>query len=390
MYTKTTVSLHLKISKLFEVPELMATEHKPKSYLHQTSKFTLIASYWLRKLTQFRIKIEHVKTAPVQLIKYTRQRSPIFSFHVIPIIVRYSLPLIPTPFKPCDGPLRSLNDDIGTVVVDLGTSSIRAGWAGDDAPFINIPSAVAIQRNSDDDNIIIGNQVTKLQQESNQKYIIKKVVGRGKIIEWDYIKPIFEYILKGIQIEEISFHIIPPRADISKEDLMKFTQMFFEKMDGWVFAVWPSSCCSVYSCGYSTTMCIDFGYSTTSIIPVFEGNALAPPFGGKIIEYGKQDMMDEDWKGFVKKLEIGKCVMDAVTKVGNIEDKDIMHLMQNVCIVGGNSMYEDIDVEKIIRDEIVEAMRNKFGKVYEFKVVVAEHRADAAWIGGSILGSMMW
>ncbi len=102
----------------------------------KTTNATLVAAYWLRTLAKHIIK-EEVRIAPIQYTKITRKQSPLYSFHVISIIVAYSRLNIPMPYYQEDGPLVEINgktnekkdendyEPTRTIIIELGSSSLE-------------------------------------------------------------------------------------------------------------------------------------------------------------------------------------------------------------------------------------------------------------------------
>eukprot|EP01084_Bolivina_argentea_P221032 374476_1 len=318
-----------------------------------------IASYWLRSLTKYVVK-EKVIHSPIQYTKYTRAASALFSFHVIPIIVSYTQSLIPIPYYQLDGPLKPPEPeneyDLPTIIIEIGSSAIKAGICGNDLPSMIIPSLVAIEKNGNNENIIIGNKILEIMKDKQSLINIKRVIERGKIIEWTYFKLILEYIFKGFDVKQFNIHIIDAVALRCDEDWKRLTQMFFDEIKGEALAVWVSPILSIYCAGKTTGLVIQCGYGLTQICPIYDGYIL--PHAAKQIEFGKYDMDFNkiiDYKKEFQRQQIAKYVIEAVIKC----DSDIRSdLLSNIVVSGGNSMYDGFgsfmktEIEKYVKQSI--------------------------------------
>eukprot|EP01084_Bolivina_argentea_P238943 401487_1 len=362
----------------------------------KTTNATLVASYWLRTLAKHIIK-EEVRTAPIQYMKITRKQSPLYSFHVISIIVAYSRLNIPIPYYQNDGPLVNINDkndekndendyeSTRTIIIEHGSSCIRAGFAGDDAPKLCIPSLVAIIKNdNNDEEIIIGNRIINDIITNQKPATIKSVIQRGKIIDWKYIKMIWQYVLRGIQIDSVNVHIVDAKGLTFRAEREKMTEIFFDKLKGKAFYISKSPLNSLYTTGRCTGMVIQCGFGITSVSTVYEGYIL--PHASRQIQYGKYDMDEnniKDYKIMFQQQKIAECVAGCIKLV----DQDIRSdLCSNMVIAGGNSMSDDI-VEYLM-GEIKKEMNILNMGEYEVKLIAPPERAMLSWIGGSILGSI--
>eukprot|EP01083_Nonionella_stella_P168975 571907_1 len=354
---------------------------KPSNKQQTSTYVALIAAYWVRTLAKFIIKSE-TKHAPIEYMKYTRQRSPLFSFHVVPIIVRYSQSPIPLPYLPMDGPLPPLEVDEDsyrgtTVTIELGSSSIRAGIAGNDMPSINIPSAVAITGKN---QIIIGNQVGEMIKNKEVVSTIEPVIEKGEIVNWKYLKDIWEYVLKDYK--EANIHFVISSCLATKQQQEKIIQMFFEEFGGESFALWKSPTLSLYASGRTTGLVVQSGYGLTEIVPIFEGYVL--PHAVQRMEFCKYeiDMNAAKFDASMpwKDQQIGRYVVNAINKC----DKDIRaDLFGNIVLSGGNTMYDDIAL--FVKNQIEVEMKETS---YTVDVIAPPERALSSWIGGSILGAM--
>eukprot|EP01083_Nonionella_stella_P005918 17093_1 len=352
---------------------------KPSNKQQTSTYVALIAAYWVRTLAKFIIKSE-TKHAPIEYMKYTRQRSPLFSFHVVPIIVRYSQSPIPIPFLPMDGPLPPLEVDEGsykgtTITIELGSSSIRAGIAGSDMPSINIPSAVAIKANN---QIIIGNEVVEMMK-NKEVMTIQPVIERGQVVHWKYLKDIWEYVLKDYK--DANIHFVISSCVPTKQQQEKMIQMFFEEFGGESFALWKSPALSLYACGRTTGLVVQSGYGVTEIAPIYEGFVL--PHAVQKLEFCKYEIEMNATKFDAsmpwKDEEIGRHVVNAINKC----DEDIRaDLFGNIVLSGGNTMYDDIAL--FVKSQIEFNMNTN----YTVDVIAPPERALSSWIGGSILGAM--
>jgi len=166
-----------------------------------------------------------------------------------------------------------------TIVVDVGSSSVKAGYAGDDVPSSIFPSCM--QR--------CGPAVEYFEADGSDAGTNAHPVSRGEVKDWDQMEKLWQRIMDKIGLtspDSASVLIVEsPRATVAERS--KWAEMLFEKSV-------PSICfgnsgpLSLFASGRTTGMVVECGAGLTSVTPIFEGLSLT--HANITMEYGGQDI----------------------------------------------------------------------------------------------------
>ena len=188
-------------------------------------------------------------------------------------------------------------DEVGAVVIDLGSNSVRAGFAGEDAPKINFPTCMGVRdvetmqtegnENLKSKEYIIGtNNITF----PRAKVEIMSPLKNGMIENWDMFEAIIDHTFNSFLKTEIHQHPIlmsePAWNERSRRE--KLAEVMFEKYNIPAFFVCKSPVLSAFSSGRSTGVVLDSGHTHTTATPVHDGYVLQnkvvrSPLGGEFV-----------------------------------------------------------------------------------------------------------
>ena len=171
-------------------------------------------------------------------------------------------------------------DEICAVVLDLGSDSSKAGFAGEQKPRTVFPS-------------LLGK--TKAEKNSYGYYSKFKFVGydalslnptevvsmerpicRGKVQDWDAVESILHYCfyneLRVAPEEHPIFFTEPPNPTERSREVL--TQIMFETFSNPAMFVAPASLLALHACHKSSGIVVDFGRNKTDIIPIYNNTVL--------------------------------------------------------------------------------------------------------------------
>ena len=162
------------------------------------------------------------------------------------------------------------NDEVNSVIViDNGSSGVKAGFAGDDEPKMKISS---------DKNDLPKRPVIWICTGGgrNNNQIEKYPIDNGIITNWDDMEFIWHYIFYNklcVLPEEypVLMTEAPLNTAICRE---KMTQIMFETFQTPAFFTANTGTLGLYASGRTTGIVIDFGEGLTSIVPCYEGYSL--------------------------------------------------------------------------------------------------------------------
>lgn len=175
--------------------------------------------------------------------------------------------------------------DIPTIVVDLGSCSIKAGYAGDDAPSVVLSSIIGhvrgerfmdIEKHAHvDKDTYIGDEAWAYRDVLN----ISSVIKNGVVQNWDDFKLVLDHLFfeeLKINPSEIHLHPIlvtePPRnPKTMREKLMK---LLFDTYNFAAMYVANTTTLCLYASGVVTGIVLECGYDVSTSCAVFEGDVL--------------------------------------------------------------------------------------------------------------------
>ena len=196
-------------------------------------------------------------------------------------------------------------DEVGAVVLDMGSHSVRAGFAGDDTPKINFPTHIGV-RNAEgmipDENgavkkkFVLGiNNITAPKENIE----IENPLKSGMIENWDMFEAIIDHTFQNHLRTEINQHPIlmtePATNERNKRE--KLTELMFEKYNVPAFYLCKSPVLSTFASGRSTALVLDSGASHTTATPVHDGYVLQngvirTPLAGDFVMLQCRDLMN--------------------------------------------------------------------------------------------------
>ena len=166
------------------------------------------------------------------------------------------------------------------MVIDLGSSSIKAGVCGSERPEKAFPSIVGHVNTkkvanqmgmSPNNNTYIGNSAIQAKSILNLQYPIKN----GYVTDWDGLEKLFEhaYDPKYIDFKEHSILLTDPLYNPTS-NREKMLQLLFERFETSRVAFVNQQLLSVLANGTSTGIGVDCGENRTCSVPIYDGNIL--------------------------------------------------------------------------------------------------------------------
>ena len=174
------------------------------------------------------------------------------------------------------------------IVIDNGTSTIKYGFAGNDAPSSVIPTVIAkckfqssmVGMGQSPHNIYIGQSALKKRGiPINLTYPIQ----RGIITNWDDIQTIYQHLFNqeiGVQSSEYPILLTDTQDENKKFYRHKMTEVMFETFNVPAMGIENQNVLSLFASGNTTGFTIDSGKvkPTNSLITniIFFFNNLHP------------------------------------------------------------------------------------------------------------------
>ena len=186
-------------------------------------------------------------------------------------------------------------DEYEPVIMDIGSGTLKAGLASDDAPKSNTPMIVGqpkspgIMVGMEQKDYYFGNECNDLRDRLK----ISNPVRQGVVQDFDMLELIMkEQIFNNelrISADEHKMLLSEPPNN-KKENREKLIQMMIETFDVRQVYLGKQAVLALFATGRTTGTVLDSGEGITHAVPIFEGYAL--PFAIKTIDVSGADLTD--------------------------------------------------------------------------------------------------
>uniref|UniRef100_A0A3Q3GZX7 Actin-like 6A n=1 Tax=Labrus bergylta TaxID=56723 RepID=A0A3Q3GZX7_9LABR len=184
-------------------------------------------------------------------------------------------------------------DEVGALVFDIGSYSVRAGYAGEDCPKADFPTVIGVTLDREDGNKQSG---TTYYIDTNQLRVprenmeVMSPLKNGMIEDWDSFQAILDHTYKMHFKSEPSLHpvLMSEASWNTRAKREKLTELMFEHYNIPAFFLCKSAVLSAFANGRSTGLVLDSGATHTTAIPVHDGYVLQQ--GEQISKYYIYDL----------------------------------------------------------------------------------------------------
>ncbi|KAI8385754.1 actin family [Blakeslea trispora] len=193
-------------------------------------------------------------------------------------------------------------DEVNALVLDIGTSMTRAGYAGEDTPRVMFPTSVGYVDTEVDEQkkreyFIGDNKINRFKSQME----ITHPLEEGLVNDWEAYEALwdatFHHMLR-IRPEEHPLLCTEPAWN-TKENREKTIQMAFEKFEFPAFYLVPDAVMTAFSVGRATALVLDSGAGVTSAVPVYDGfvlnkGVLHQPLAGHLLAQKIKEQLKQD------------------------------------------------------------------------------------------------
>ncbi|XP_046976901.1 actin-1-like [Vanessa cardui] len=161
------------------------------------------------------------------------------------------------------------------VVIDNGSYSIKAGFACDNHPvaifrtLIGRPNYLHGSYGRQYYDVAVGDDAIARVEDLE----LSHPVVNGRIEHWDNMERIWHHTFyRELKVApEDRAVILACGLTATIEEKIKCCEVFFETLNNPAVCIQSQSVLAMYGSGTTTGICVDIGYDTTDIIPVYEG-----------------------------------------------------------------------------------------------------------------------
>lgn len=193
---------------------------------------------------------------------------------------------------------------MSAIVVDLGSSTVKAGYAGEDTPKAVFPSTVGwLAKDQESAGKKDGGDVEMKDAGDGKTYFVNDMSYRrdhmelaspfndeGLLEDWDVVEAIWAHTLRKRLVVEPNEHpiLMGEPVHTTREGREKMVELLFEKHNPPAVFLAKNPVLTSFASGRATSMVIDCGGSGTTVAAVHDGYALQKavtrsPLGGDAI-----------------------------------------------------------------------------------------------------------
>jgi actin-related protein len=169
-------------------------------------------------------------------------------------------------------------EEVHGIVLDLGTSLVKSGFAGDDAPRSVFPTIVGRPKHGgvmvgmDQKDAYVGEEAQSKRGVLTMKYPIED----GVVTNWDDMEKLLHHTFYNelrVAPEEHPV-LISEQMLASKANRERLMQILFETFNVPCCYFCPTHTLSLYASGRTTGVVLSIGESSASAVGIYEGYAL--------------------------------------------------------------------------------------------------------------------
>lgn len=166
-------------------------------------------------------------------------------------------------------------EEIAALVVDNGSGTCRAGFAGDDAPSVVFPSIIGHRL---DEEIMVGvdSFVGDEAQCKRDVLNLKYPIECGIVTNWDDMERLWHHtFFHALHVATEEHAVLLTDAPLNpKNNREKMTEIMFETFNIPATYIQIQAVLSLYASGRTTGVVLDSGDGVTHTVPIYEGHAL--------------------------------------------------------------------------------------------------------------------
>jgi len=171
-----------------------------------------------------------------------------------------------------------MEEESEPIVIDLGSGTLKAGFASDDAPKCIIPMIIGKPKDPgvlvgmDQKDCYVGHEA---KAKKNLLIIEEPVVG-GMVMNIESIKKIFDHLMNNelrVSPEEHKILLTEPPNN-SKKNREELIDLMFQEFRCPKLYIGNQAVLSLFATGRTTGTVLDAGEGITHTVPIYEGYAI--------------------------------------------------------------------------------------------------------------------
>lgn len=191
-------------------------------------------------------------------------------------------------------------DEVSAIVLDVGSHTVKGGYAGEDAPKSVLPSVVGgmwDEANGKDTPMTDADAkrkrsffVNQMGYRRDHMEVVSPFGNDGLVEDWDVVEQLWDYTLRKALLVDPSEHPMllaePPHATRAHRE--KAVELMFEKQGVPALFLGKNPVLTSFASGKATSLVVDLGGHGSTITAVHDGYALTKgtlrtPLGGELL-----------------------------------------------------------------------------------------------------------
>lgn len=166
-------------------------------------------------------------------------------------------------------------DEINAVVLDPGSYTTQAGYAGYDQPSLVTPSYYGVNTSSDDDQVNKVFDENLLFSRPKDGTEIRSIVSNNIVIDWDGAMDQYKYMFEKLEIDSKEQPLLLTESTMnSYTNKVKAMEIFLEQEQFCAFYAVKQPTCVSFAHGRPNCLVVDIGHDLTTVTPVIDGLCL--------------------------------------------------------------------------------------------------------------------
>ncbi|XP_071701503.1 actin-related protein 4-like [Rutidosis leptorrhynchoides] len=199
-------------------------------------------------------------------------------------------------------------DEVSAIVVDLGSHTCKAGYAGEDAPKAVFPSVIGaidqMEVDENDNSEKNTGAVTDPKSKGKRKlYVGSSALGYrrdhmevlpsikdGIVTDWDIVESIWDHAFRECLLVDPKEHpmLLAEPSSNTQQQREKTSELMFEKYQAPALFLAKNAVLTSFASGRATSLVVDSGGGSTTVAPVHDGYVLqkavlSSPIGGEFL-----------------------------------------------------------------------------------------------------------
>lgn len=169
-------------------------------------------------------------------------------------------------------------DNLPAIIIDIGSSTVKAGFAGEPGPRVVFPNVVGRPRSpgaavaAGPSGVFVGERALQRRAELDLHWPVRY----GVVQDWDDLMRVLEYTFReALKVDPAEYDVLVTESPLSsKHSREQLTQRMFDTFEVGGLYIAITSVLALYSSERFTGLVVEVGDRVTHLTPIFDGYAL--------------------------------------------------------------------------------------------------------------------